>query len=475
MPDDHDQGESHPTTPTSSTSSQTSNKRPRAESESESTDSLVVSSRPIFVLEDNDASTDEEETSGSEDSMSVSARMEVEEWIKAGEEGNGREDREDTPRASKLAGVEDGVEEGESEGDETVLLESPAQGRRAKVDDDEGTPRAYSKWKDVKDGNDILADPFAGENYSKSGYKPLPGLFGETIHYGAKRRLVKAGDLSRSYVFPDSVHQDTDMTGASVTYSESNTERNAREEDDTPKYHTVDNTWMESLLSLPWVSKDMSMIFDTGTRKLVPMPRRRLERKKLFIDLHSLLMKGVLFVQLDAVGDWMKETIPAELWWDVFTEKESEDLQEATHRKLYFDMITRAITVVEEWRLRYQYPKVPESAEEVLNARMETKQQHELKSHILATAPAKTVDRWVKYVFQGVMEPGNMNKVLASELEGIRQRVISKLVHVTELPFASCWTVEDFLKVPLYNKRKMESIIDEQLNGLFQNLTIRDE
>ncbi|PVH80900.1 hypothetical protein DL98DRAFT_587958 [Cadophora sp. DSE1049] len=464
MPDEAEQLGPHPSTPLTPTSNQPKSKHVGAKSESESTDSLVVSSMPIFVLEDNDVSTDEEEVSEGQETMSESARMEVEEWIDAGEE---REDREETPKESQSEGVE------EDEGDETVLFESPSGGKRSM--DDHGTPRAMSKWKGAKDDNEILADPFAGEDYSKSSYKPLPGLFGEIIHYGEKRRLIKGGELSRLVVFPNSVHQDTDMTGVSVTYAESDTQGDAREEDDTPKYHSIDDIWMENLLSLPWVSKDMNLIFDAESKKLVPMPRRRLERKKLVIDLYSFLVKGVWLVQLDDVGNWMKQTIPTQLWWDVFTERESEDLQEATCRKLHFDMVTCAITVVEEWRLRYGFAKVPESAQEVMDAKEETTVRHEMKSELLTKAPGKSVDRWIKYVFQGVMDAENMEKVLRSELEGIRQRVISKLVHVTELPFSDCWTVERCLKVPLYNRRKMEDIIEEQLNGLFQNLNIHDE
>lgn len=397
-------------------------KHVRAKSGSESTDSLVVTSVPIFVLEDNDASTDEEEVPGSEEAMSGSSRMGVEEWIEAGEEGD---DREGSPRAS--------------ESGETVHFASPTCGRS--LMDDDVTPQAMGKWKVLKIDNDILADPFAGEEYWTGGYKPLPGLFGEMIHYGERRRLIKGGELTRPVVFPPSVHQDTDMTGVSVTYSESDPQSDDRQEDDTPMYHNVDDKWMENLLSLPWVSKDMSMIFDTESKKLVPLPRRRLERKKLVIDLYTLLLKGVLFIQLDAFGDWMKGTIPTELWWDVFTEKENEDLQKATYKKLRFDIITRAITVVEEWRLRYGFPKVPESAQEVLDAKGETKERHEMKSELLTKASGKSVDRWVKYVFQGVVEAETMDRVLNSELEGIRQRVISKLVHVAELPFSECWTV----------------------------------
>merc|ERR1712000_96053 len=129
-------------------------------------------------------------------------------------------------------------------------------------------------------------------------------------------------------------------------------------------YHNVDDKWMENLLSLPWVSKDMSMIFDTE------------------------------------------------------------------YKKLRFDIITHAITIVEEWRLRYGFPKVPESAQEVLDAKGETKMRHEMKSELLTKASGKSVDRWVKYVFQGVVEAETMDRVLNSDLEGIRQRVISKLVHV---------------------------------------------
>lgn len=397
-------------------------KHVRANSESESTDSLVVTSVPIFVLEENDVSTDEDEVSGSEEAMSGSARMEVEDWIEAGEESD---DLEKSPRAS--------------ESDETVHFESPS--RQKNLMDDDETPRAMEKWKVLNTDNDILADPFAGEDCSKSGYKPLPGLFGEMIHYGEGRWLVKGEESSRPVVFPTSVHQDTDMTGVSVTYPESDIQHDTHQENDTPMYHNVDDKWMENLLSLPWVSKDMSMIFDTESKKLVPMPRRRLARKKLVIDLYTILLKGVLFIQLDAFGDWMKETVPTELWWDVFTEKENQDLQKATYKKLRFDLITHAITIVEEWRLRYGFPKVPESAQEVLDAKGETKMRHEMKSELLTKASGKSVDRWVKYVFQGVVEAETMDRVLNSDLEGIRQRVISKLVHVTELPFSESWTV----------------------------------
>ena len=394
----------------------------RAKSGSESTDSLVVTSVPIFVLEDNDISTDEDEVPGSEEDVSGSARMGVEDWIEAGDEGDYRGG---SPRAS--------------ESDETVHFVTPPRGKN--LMDDDVTPQAMEKWKVLRTDNDILADPFAGDEYPTGGYKPLPGLFGEMIHYGERRQLIKGGGSSRPVVFPTSVHQDTDMTGVSVTYAESDTQHDTHQENDTPMYHNVDDKWMENLLSLPWVSKDMSMIFDAESKRLVPMPRRRIERKKLAIDLYTLLLKGVLFIQLDAFGDWMKDTIPTELWWDVFTEKENEDLQKAMYKKLRFDIITRAITVVEEWRLRYGFPKVPESAQEVLDAKKETKERHELKSELLTKASGKSVDRWVKYVFQGVVEAETMDRVLNSELEGIRQRVISKLVHVTELPFSECWTV----------------------------------
>ncbi|KAH7413443.1 hypothetical protein BKA64DRAFT_354673 [Cadophora sp. MPI-SDFR-AT-0126] len=443
MPDKAEQLRPHPSAPLRSNRHDV--KHLRANSKSESTDSLVVSSIPIFVMEDNDVLTDGDEVSGSEGSMSASTRMGIEEWMDVRDEGDGRED---TSRASEHKSME------ADEGDETVLLQSPSREIDSKTDNDE-TPRAAGKWKCIKDGDAVLADPLVGHHYSKEGYKPLPGLFGEAIHYGEKKRLINRGNWNRSVVFPDSVHKDTDMTGVSITYSKSDAQGDAFEDDDTPKYHNIDDIWMGNLLRLPWVTKDMRIIFDAKSKKLVPMPRRRLERKKLVIDLYCFLIKGVWLVQLDAVGNWREQTIPTALWWDVFTEKESEDLQEATYRKLHFDIVTRAITVVEEWRLRYGFPKVPETVQETVDAKQEKAARHEMKCEILTKASGKSVDRWIKYVFQGVMDVENMEKVLRCELDGIRQRVISKLIHVTELPFSGCWTVCDLLFWPFPHRCRL--------------------
>lgn len=41
--------------------------------------------------------------------------------------------------------------------------------------------------------------------------------------------------------------------------------------------------------------------------------------------------------------------------------------------------------------------------------------------------------------------------------------------------FADVLQVTRSLEVPLANRRKIENVIEEQLNGLFQNLNIHDE
>ncbi|KAH7370881.1 hypothetical protein BKA65DRAFT_472057 [Rhexocercosporidium sp. MPI-PUGE-AT-0058] len=426
--------------------------------ESESNDNLVVSSIPIFVMEDN--STDEDELSGQRaggSTMSESAGMDVTKWI------SGSGDREEIPIAANFVG----------DADDTVLFESPSRSKDASEDDElnsgeDSISRAAKKSNGCYDSF-ILEDRYAGEGHPNDSYVPLPGPFGELIHYSMRVRSISDGGSNRS------VREHIDMTrdlDHGITFSVST---DVTGEDDTPDQNTVDEFWMESLVSLPWVKSDMTMIFDVESKRMVPMPQRRLERKKAVIDLYSFIIKGVWLVQLAAVGDWMERIFPVELWWGLFTEKESEELQHATRTKIRYEIITRAITVTEEWRLRCGFPKVPETVEELIDARRKARERYDLKVRILIEASDKSVDRWVKYVFQGIMETENLDRILGHNLPGIRQCVVSKLIHATEFPFEDCWTVTRSLEVPLANRRKMEDVLEEQVNGPFQNLNIHDE
>ncbi|KAG4430618.1 hypothetical protein IFR05_013894 [Cadophora sp. M221] len=430
--------------------------------DSESNDSLVVSSIPIFVMEDN--LTDEDESSGHESCggsfLSESVRMDITEWICRSA------DREETPRATDLA------TNFAPDSDDTVVFESSSRDRDASKDHDQnsgedsisGTSYESNGYTD----GFILEDPYASEKY-KDGYEPLPGPFGEMIHYNKSGRSI-SDDASYH-----SVEQDIDMNGESSDDQRSNASASTPGEDDILQFDTVDDFWMNSLLNLPWVNSGMTMIFDAEKKRMVTMPKRRIERKKLVIDLYTFIIKGVWLVQMAAVGDWIEKTIPIELWFDVFTEKESEDLQNATRAKMYYDIITRGITVTEEWRLRSGFPKVPETLQELVEATQNARARYDMKIKILTEASKKSVDRWIKFVFQGIMEAENLDKMLGHGLPAIRQRVVSKLMHATEFPFQDCWTVTRSLQVPLANRRKMETVIEEQLNGLFQNLNIDNE
>lgn len=392
--------------------------------ESESDDSLVVSSIPIFVMEDN--STDEDEFSSQEFGggclLSESARMDITEWISR------NDDREETPRAADFA----------ADADDTVVFESsPRDGDAAKDGDQNGGEGGITGTAKNLNGyadGFILEDPYADEE-ATDGYEPLPGPFGEMIHYSKSDRSISDSGSHQP------AEKAIDMNGESNDDRRSNVSTSAQEEDLASQFDAVDEFWMESLLNLPWVNSGMTMIFDAETKRMVPMPRRRIERKKAVIDLYSFIIKGVWLVQMAAVGDWIEKTIPIELWFDVFTEKESEDLQHATRARIYYDIITRAITVTEEWRLRSGFPKVPETVQELVDATQNARARYDMKVKILTEASKKSVDRWIKYVFQGIMEAENLDKMLGHDLPVIRQRVISKLMHATEFPFQDCWTV----------------------------------
>ncbi|KAL2066707.1 hypothetical protein VTL71DRAFT_2779 [Oculimacula yallundae] len=397
--------------------------------DSANSDTLLVSSIPIFIMDD--SSTDEDDSSAPESTgsspMSEGNTTDVEGWVRESSDGA-------------------------FESDETVVHESSSRYRSAAHDGDGDDPLPKSQGRNGFVDESILEDRYAGEHTS---IHVLPGVFGELVHYGEGRERLSSS--SSSYTSGDLVQEDSD-TAAGQDRSRDPKGLIDRA-GDSSEYRAIDEMWMKSLLNLPWVNKDLTMIFD-------PKP---------VIDLFSFIIKGAWFIQLSDAGNWMQRTIPVELWREVLTLGERYELHSAVRKKIHEDIVTRAITVVEEWRLRSGFAKVPEIEKEVLDAKEKVKARLDLKCMILEEVSIKSVDRWIKYVFQGIMDAEHLDRILGHAVLDIRRHVIGKLIRATELPFSGCWTVTRSLKVPLQNQRKVESVIEEQLNGLFDNLNIQDE
>ncbi|CZT10512.1 hypothetical protein WAI453_003102 [Rhynchosporium graminicola] len=423
---------------------------------------LQVSSIPIFEMGDN--STDEEDLSGQESGgssrVSQGTRINIMEWAIGGS-------GENTPRAvagAEILGDDDSMGAGSFHSGSGVTLSS---------DDEAGDPADLTSR--IIQSNRfapgyVVEDQYAGEDISK---EVLPGVFGEPINYRATRNTISPGTLD---LLPGSPMQDDlDISVASDSSSVSHISESTLDNSDTPQHNTTDAMWMDSLLNFPWINKDLSMILDPASRKLVVMPQTELQLKKAVIDLYKSMLRGVWFIQLSARGLWLEQTFPDELWWDVFTDKESEELQRTLHKQIYEDIVTRAITVVEEWRLRSGFAKVPETERELEDAEEKVGERREMKQLILDEASKKSVDRWVRFLFGGVIDAEHLHRILGCSLSGVRQCIITKVMLVTEWPFGECWTVKGSLQEPLHNRRKVNFIIDGQLDELVGYLNVRDE
>ncbi|EKD16192.1 uncharacterized protein L3040_009570 [Drepanopeziza brunnea f. sp. 'multigermtubi'] len=244
-------------------------------------------------------------------------------------------------------------------------------------------------------------------------------------------------------------------------------------------YKNADSIWSNSMLQRNWISMKDGLIWSPREGLMVSMPVDRIERKRLVINLYLYLIKQIWFVHLgDNDGSWVFRTIPIELWRQVFTTGESKQLQRATRKKILYDLKTRAIAVAEEWRLRFGFPKIPETAKEVEEALTEEARAERLqmKMHFLDdVSHYASVDRWIKFLFRNLMHADRLDGILKLET-GVRFLVMEKMVFVTELPFVDSiqWSVTTQYQKMKSAKNALKSVFDQQLSGMLGNLRLNE-
>lgn len=203
-------------------------------------------------------------------------------------------------------------------------------------------------------------------------------------------------------------------------------------------HHNANARWHDNMLQRTWVSAGNHSIYSPEKGRMVSMPAHRTERTKAVIDLYLYLTKQAWFVHLsDDDGRWIAYTITADVWTKTFTVDESKQLQKATRKNIVYDLKTRAITLVEEWRLVYGFPKVPATAKEIGEAvtEMAAVERRRRKLEFLNDESSRLkVDRWVRFLFRNLVDGDRLGTFL-NHGNGVRLLLVEKMMVVTELPF----------------------------------------
>jgi len=250
-----------------------------------------------------------------------------------------------------------------------------------------------------------------------------------------------------------------------VTEADSNTESDASltdDEDHTPKpwnhgaptLAKTDRNWWNLILQHDWVTRDNLYIYDPGSQAYIPMPTNRMEKKKALINLYIFLAKSVYFIYLACPFDWLPQVIPEDIFGSVLMQDEAEDLEKATFDQLHCDVLTRTKTVCEEWRLRYSFPKVPESGREVMAASMIEKRKERVAAMlaILESAGLKNTQRWTNYILQPLQGSIGIEESFSPSV--VPERVFAKMINRVEFLFKETWTVGVSPIFPLLSSEK---------------------
>ncbi|OWO98681.1 hypothetical protein B2J93_5838 [Marssonina coronariae] len=243
--------------------------------------------------------------------------------------------------------------------------------------------------------------------------------------------------------------------------------------------HTNTETkWYQTLMTRIWVSDDLQFIYSPALKMMVPLPPSLFPRKKAVIELFLHLVKPVWFIKLSGDANWINPTITKHLWFDVFTQAESEQLLHTTFEKMHYDLVIRAIAITEEWGLKYNFPAVPETETQSRGARGvdQIAARAGMKIAFLNEASEATVDRWVKFLFGNIIQRGNLHRLLHSGPDD-RYLVMEKMMTVTDFPYRDQiqWSFEKQFEMRRSGAEKFNDVMDQHLGGLFSDLSLNDK
>ncbi|KAE8447311.1 hypothetical protein EG329_010869 [Mollisiaceae sp. DMI_Dod_QoI] len=219
-----------------------------------------------------------------------------------------------------------------------------------------------------------------------------------------------------------------------------------------------------------WVAKDFSTILDPTTDEKVPMPPGFQARKRALLDLFMLLSRVVFFIDLGVRRERIFALIPENLWLTHFTFTDTRQLLEVRDKEICINLLSRTKTVLEEWRLRYKFPKVPETQEEVDIARtkwQKTNRRNQIEE--LLQIKSYKSDSWLKHIFLDFVDCLPWQDILEPDCD-FRKVAVEKVVVMAELCFSQTISIsEEFLEVKK-RREDMRTVVREQLKDVFEKL-----
>ncbi|KUJ08993.1 uncharacterized protein LY89DRAFT_317088 [Mollisia scopiformis] len=226
------------------------------------------------------------------------------------------------------------------------------------------------------------------------------------------------------------------------------------------------NIWKE-LKRGQWVAKDLSTILDTKADRMIPMPTTYQARKEALMSLFLLLSKVVFFIDLGIRRERIFALIPEKFWLTHFTWTDTRELLQARDKEICINLLTRTKTVLEEWRLGYGFPRVPEIEQDVHQARGQDQQiDREDRVQRLLRPKLHRSDRWLRHIFLDFVEYLPWEDVC----DEFRELAVRKVVTMTELCFEQVISIRDELLDVKMRREIREKLVREQLKQVLTKI-----